>query len=581
MKKRGIQKKILITNIMAIVIMTVLMFVAFTVYYVFEHHRQFNETTTHKTETAGAVINQITNIADNTGIQLGNNPYIKEMLTELYFDDNPSNFFLDEHVEENTIIQYLLPFLIKQDMIYRICIYNNRGDFLAGGTSVLSGKVNTFLQSSDFKHIEEMFYNTPATRIYAYSSNDALQGNRHKTSGYIRIIRPIRDTNVIHGNPMGYIEVQISTAGILNQLTEFDSEEITVYLNKQKLFANGTTLPERNTYKETTELNNGFSLTLKSHNSDENRVVFFTMGFLLLLLSFLVFSLITIQRRAILKITAPLISLFTKVQEASWDEVPKIAGIAAEDGDFDEIYELQKSFDYMLESLKDTMEKNVMMRTEKINAQMLALQAQVDPHFIHNTLTIIGALAEEGDGEKVKESCQRLSDMIRYNSDYSMQKVKISQEIENTRAYMELLKIRYEEAFQYEIRVQALAGVVQVPKFILQPIVENALKHSLKQAEYPWIISIDAYCQDKKWYLKITDNGVGVTKEAKKEVLERFHELQKLVADHLLKSMKIGGFSLINTLTRMYIYYGNEMEFQIDKNENGGTTVILGGKTDA
>ncbi|HCS72562.1 MAG TPA: hypothetical protein DIW17_01630, partial [Clostridiales bacterium] len=108
MKKRGIQKKILITNIMAIVIMTVLMFVAFTVYYVFEHHRQFNETTTHKTETAGAVINQITNIADNTGIQLGNNPYIKEMLTKLYFDDNPSNFFLDEHVEENTIIQYLL-----------------------------------------------------------------------------------------------------------------------------------------------------------------------------------------------------------------------------------------------------------------------------------------------------------------------------------------------------------------------------------------------------------------------------------------------------------------------------------------
>lgn len=231
----------------------------------------------------------------------------------------------------------------------------------------------------------------------------------------------------------------------------------------------------------------------------------------------------------------------------------------------------------MIDRLQLGIQKLLTAKESELNAQMLALQAQVNPHFIHNTLSIIISLIEEGCNDKAKEVIIKLSQMIRYSSDYRDKQVSLKQEIHYIKDYMDLLKVRYEEDFSYKIIEKNNMENQIIPKYILQPLVENALQHSLKLSDYPWEIQISCYKTATSWYISIQDNGKRIEKEKVKELKAYVDQISTCDMKDLLSQLRIGGYSLINTIIRMYITYGESMIFDIFSNQQGGTTVVIGG----
>lgn len=301
------------------------------------------------------------------------------------------------------------------------------------------------------------------------------------------------------------------------------------------------------------------------------------LGLLLLFGLAVVVLVATVEVRFVNRMTEPLLHLFEQVRENGTAKEFRLVASGKED----ELTELRDSFESMLEALQKSSDQLLGAQISKLRAQLLALQAQIDPHFIHNTLSVIVALAQEENFREVEEVAMRLSEIIRYSSSFDEPMCTLAQEIKHLENYLELLCVRYEDNFSYQISWDTENKNVRVPRFIAQPIAENALKYSLKQVDYQWNIKVECESDAYFWRLIVTDNGLGITQERADEIMKQtFHAINEGV-DNLLEELKIGGLSLLNIAARLYLTYGDDMIFCICPAEEKGTKVILGGSINA
>ena len=574
MKKYKFQNKILVTNMVVLLCVVTFCFLLFAFYYIGENNRQFRENTGRTADSVGNILENSFFFADNTAIQTGNNPNIKDDLNKLYYDTDKSNYFSHEHTEANAILQYLYPYLVKKDLLYRICFYNENGDFLACGSSVTLKGVQNYVSEQRVDSVIALLAGNKGVSTNLVYTEDVLQNTKFRTDGYIAIVRPVRDSNIRDGLPLGYLEVHLSLNGIKEQITPLlGSGNAEILYHGKIILEIGEEREDTGAFVVTKDMAEGFQIRLASYNENGRRVVFVTILALLLIATLIMISMVLVQRKVVTRITKPLITLFDMVQMTDLDDVSRLE----EARSIDEIQELQQSFHRMMESLQESVEETIAMRTEKINAQMLALQAQLDPHFIHNTLAIISSLADEGENQKAKDVSNMLSSMIHYSSDYTKQDTTLNQEIDNIISYLKLVKYRYEEDFIYDIDVEAGCEEIRIPKFMIQPLVENAIRHSLNKVDFPWRIVVSCYKRGGKWYIRVSDNGAGIEPCRIEEIKKRLMEINDASMDILVKNLKIGGFSLMNILIRLYIHYKDGMEFDIYRNRDGGTTVMIGG----
>ena len=155
----------------------------------------------------------------------------------------------------------------------------------------------------------------------------------------------------------------------------------------------------------------------------------------------------------------------------------------------------------------------------------------------------------------------------------------IKEECENAKKYMLLMKVRYEELFEYEIKTEEAAEGIRVPKLIIQQICENCFRHGFKKVEPIWKIFIHAWVHEKKWYILIRDNGGGFPDEFLDEFHQFTQKLDKEEVKDILNSISIGGLCIPNIYTRMKITYGKDFIFELH-NEDKGACVLLGGRCD-
>lgn len=576
-RKYKLQSKILYVNIIALIVITLLLFGTFAIYYIHENNKRFEEITNQWAKSAGNTLEQNLFFVDNIAIQVGNTPYIVETMGKLNSMEEDGNYFDREWIEKREIVRYMMPYLLKEDMIYRICIYNRNQDFLQGGASTTLEETVKYLDHSRIDTVSRQIVENSKKRTFVIYDHDVLQNNQYGTEGYIALIRPIQNSNIRSTPVLGYIEVHISLLGLTEQLEKIGIKgKIEISYQGKKFLELGEDIQQKDTFASTYQLKEGFEITIINAYGEAQRIVRATILICSILLVFIILSMILIQKRAIVRITKPIISLFQTVQQTDLESVERLRT----DDSIDEIQELQRAFNNMIESLKESVDNMVVMKTEKLNAQMLALQAQIDPHFIHNTLAIITSLSEEGEHAKVKGVIQMLSSMIRYSSDYTTRVVPLKAEISNISSYLELVKYRYEEDFMFNIDMPFHCNEIMIPKFILQPIVENAIRHSLKKRDFPWEITILCSRNQDKWYILVCDNGIGIEDNRILDIKKQVADFDETDMDELINHLKIGGYSMMNTLIRMYIRYKNDMEFDIYKNNKNGTTVMLGGKVD-
>ena len=181
---------------------------------------------------------------------------------------------------------------------------------------------------------------------------------------------------------------------------------------------------------------------------------------------------------------------------------------------------LSDSMNTMIDKINELLEQ---VKTEQVRlrkAEFELLQSQINPHFLYNTLDAIVWLAEAGEQKKVVSMVGSLSDFFRISLNQGQDILDVREELQHVRSYLEIQQMRYQDILQYEICVPEELYSSRIPKITLQPLVENALYHGIKNKRGKGMIRIDGEMEDSDCILRITDNGRGMTPERLGQVRE-------------------------------------------------------------
>ncbi|MDI4648095.1 sensor histidine kinase [Cohnella hashimotonis] len=288
---------------------------------------------------------------------------------------------------------------------------------------------------------------------------------------------------------------------------------------------------------------------------------------LILLIFLIVLSFVASKR-----ITRPLSSLNKTIKSISLESL--VTGTTAElNSGLNEWDRLNASFVKMNGRLKESFDQLLLSRTHEMQAKMTALQSQMNPHFLYNSLATISAMAYEQLNEQIIALCDNLSDMMRYISADESSLVDIQTEINYTEMYLNCMKLRYGDMLACSIVLPASIQSIQIPKIIIQPLVENAIKYGTKTSP-PWEISIRGTVADRRWLIEVTDNGPGFNDQ---ELTRFYAQVEEMERSQVLPALKLHGMGLLNIYIRLNLQYGNQMYFQIRNLPDRGAVVTIGG----
>ena len=237
-----------------------------------------------------------------------------------------------------------------------------------------------------------------------------------------------------------------------------------------------------------------------------------------------------------------------------------------------ELEELYQAFQLMSDNLKDSMEQLNQAKEQEMKARNMALQTQINPHFYYNTLSSIIVLAENGDSETVVKMCRNLSRIMRYITNTAETTVTLKDELDYVQKYLYCMKVRYQSSLNYSIHVDESLLSQPVPKLIIQPIVENAIRYGSNCAP-PWNISITSVVTEGSWQIEVTDSGPGFTAEAKERITAN---IMKAIQNPGLPELKINGLGTINVYLRWKIFCKGDIIFRYGNTAEGHGIVSIG-----
>lgn len=228
----------------------------------------------------------------------------------------------------------------------------------------------------------------------------------------------------------------------------------------------------------------------------------------------------------------------------------------------DEIANLGKSYNIMIQTVEELLETQVKDQEQKRKSELRALQAQINPHFLYNTLDSIVWMAEEGKNQEVVTMTASLAKLFRQSISNESEEVTLRQEIDYVRNYLIIQKMRYKEQLDYDIQVPESILNYYVIKLVLQPLVENALYHGVKYKEGGGMILVDGYETESTIVLQVIDDGIGMDEE------ELSHIFEKRQSTH--KSNRV---AVRNIHNRIQLHYGKEFGLNFESRKGYGTKV--------
>ena len=273
-------------------------------------------------------------------------------------------------------------------------------------------------------------------------------------------------------------------------------------------------------------------------------------------------------------LTKPLKQLTSTVERVSLDnmnlEVPH-------DGN-DEFKILNESFTNMFSKLKDSINKVYESKIRESNAHLLALQAQMNPHFLYNSLYAIIAAGEEFGVNASITMCRHLANMMRYITSPVNCNITIGDELSHTMHYLDLQKVPYEDSLKFEVSIQDSLLSAGIPKLTIQPLIENCIKHGFKNIRPPWEIKIvGRYETENSWIIIIEDNGSGFNDGVLTKLNKQMEEFRlNLIEGNFKENLEIGGMGIINIYSRLAINFKENLIFKITNKNTQGSIVSIG-----
>lgn len=227
---------------------------------------------------------------------------------------------------------------------------------------------------------------------------------------------------------------------------------------------------------------------------------------------------------------------------------------------------LSTSLNSMIDKINELLSQVTKEQIRLRKAEFELLQSQINPHFLYNTLDAIVWLAESGNNTKVVSTVKSLSDFFRTSLNHGKDIISIKEELLHVRSYLEIQQVRYQDILEYEINVPEELYAYLIPKITVQPLVENALYHGIKNKRGLGKITVTGEKYDTYFNIYVRDNGKGITEERLKEVLSNINNRNESEST---------SFGLYNVNERIKLNFGDEYGISINSSYKEGTTVVI------
>lgn len=287
------------------------------------------------------------------------------------------------------------------------------------------------------------------------------------------------------------------------------------------------------------------------------------------LLAIILFVGLLLSRRITKSVTEPIQKLCKETERVARGDFT--SGPKIEAGD--ELSILTGSFDHMKEEIGRLIEDIRQEQSQRRFMELQLLQEQINPHFLYNTLDTIVWLAEGGQNREVVEMVTSLSEFFRTTLSGGKDFITMKEEMSHIESYLQIQKIRYQDILDYEVSLDKSLEEYPILKLTLQPLVENALYHGIKNKRGMGRICVRGYARDDMAVFEVKDDGAGMTEEEMGAVK------RKLKGEDRTSSKggpsPKGGFGLFNVAERLRLNYGSRCSLEFESAQGNGTTALV------
>jgi two-component system, sensor histidine kinase YesM len=264
-------------------------------------------------------------------------------------------------------------------------------------------------------------------------------------------------------------------------------------------------------------------------------------------------------------ITNPLQQLLVSIKKVQKGDFTQQVNFSSED----EIGQLGQGYNAMIAHIKDLIDRVYKLQIREREAELNVLQAQINPHFLYNTLDTIFWKAEKNHVPEIGEMVYALSRIFRLSLNRGNELTTVAQEKELIENYLVLQQIRFKDKLTFTIDFDQKLLDLTMPKLVLQPFVENAIIHGIEEMDTPGHIQIIGRLDDQQITFQIIDNGIGMTQDKIEQILSKGNSAQ---SNPVAVS---GGYAIKNVLERLELYYQSNYQLIFDSIPGKGTTVVI------
>ncbi|MFW6035317.1 MAG: cache domain-containing sensor histidine kinase [Halothermotrichaceae bacterium] len=518
----------------------------------------------------GQNIDFIINDIHNTSLYIIQNKVLRDYLK------------LDNKIEEG--IRKRKQIETYQELMYLISVKDYVHSMQINGTNTLSintGQNNIILTS----RIKNELSRLRGSGIWTYEKLPDSKGKKTAVFSFLRQINDINDVS----QKLGWMRINVAEDEIAKIYDDYGKNpEGEIYIiNQEKEILSAQELEEGQKYfkkellnQDLANENNGFYV--KEHDDSKYLVSFYGLSFNdTKLVNIVPLKHLTDEIGIIKQVTiyAIIISFFISLLLATGFSykilypLKRVRNVMreVEKGNFDirlndkgndELALISKSFNKMSSKLKELFKKVYLFQIKQKETELKALQAQINPHFLYNTLDTIYWMSRMEKAFSTSKLIHALSKLFRLSINNNEERITLKQEIEHLKSYLTIQKERYSETIKFDINIDDSLLDCKVIKLILQPLVENAIVHGIEEKGEPGCVRINIYKEDNYLLYKIEDNGVGADEDEIRNLIKEGPEGKR-------------GVGLKNVNDRLKFYYGDDCGLKFKSKVGEGTIVIV------
>ena len=457
--------------------------------------------------------------------------------------------------------------------ILSIALYDENGDLIVADSTFDIVNNDNVYESNSFQNA----INEPMINIfsgvgfendrYAFTLSRYMSFNRSENHGvaliefdFTKIVRLIYQSDLGENGHIAIFDRDYNV--VYSSLPELIDEDL-IETKKLVLGSTGVTINHQsfNLYISTIT-NTGWKVSVFTNNSQIYSVLYNFIIIVIITILLLSILYIFIVYVIVKQVTYPLYRLqaeMNKVKDLNYDVNRSKLKKGSK-----EIIQLDATFNEMMRRIRYLADKLLQEQENQRKSELKALQNQINPHFLYNTLDSIIYMIDKGENQKAEEMIVALSKFFRISISRGKAIIPLKDEVEHVRNYLLIQKIRFGDQFTYSINVDPSLYQYSCIKLILQPLVENAIEHGLNDNESGGQIEIIGTQNESYIILKIKDNGYGISEDKLEQIYKSFHD------DSIHQ-----GVGLKNVYQRIKIYYGEEADIKIDSLFDEGTIISI------